>query len=150
MANQYQRDLAERLLATLPSPTTPALKGAVRGIAYYDTGTARKAIKFLKQHVEDLRIGEEKAVQQYDGHKERTTEGLDHVSVRGQYTHTTMELTPQSGCRELPRRARVAGRRQARLVDLLLGHRRPGSRRVPGRLLPRSCRHEAYSAGDAG
>ncbi|KAL1684819.1 hypothetical protein GGG16DRAFT_129749 [Schizophyllum commune] len=77
----YQRDLAERLLATLPSPTTPALKGAVRGIAYYDTGTARKTIKFLKQHVEDLRIGEEKAVQQYDGHKERTTEGLDHVSV---------------------------------------------------------------------
>ena len=70
MANQYQRDLAERLLATLPSPTTPALKGAVRGIAYYDTGTARKTIKFLKQHVEDLRIGEEKAVQQYDGHKE--------------------------------------------------------------------------------
>ena len=83
MATKPQRELAEQFIASLPPPTTPALKGAARGIASYDLPRARKVVKFLRQHVEDLRARESKAITQYDGLKELTTEALDHISVRG-------------------------------------------------------------------
>lgn len=83
MATKPQRELAEQFIASLAPPTTPALKGAARGIASYDLARARKVVKFLKNHVEDLRARESKAIAQYDGHKELTTEILDHISVRG-------------------------------------------------------------------
>lgn len=83
MVNQYQQDLFDQFVQSLGSAPTPALKTALRVLAHFDLNATRKFVKFLKQHTEALRAGDAKAVEQYEGNKERLIEVLDAVAVRG-------------------------------------------------------------------
>ena len=83
MANKYQRDLFDQFLALLPSASA-ALKTALREVAYCDLPAARKIVKYLKTHVEELRALDAKVVEHYEGNKEKLVAALDGVMVRVQ------------------------------------------------------------------
>uniref|UniRef100_D8QI23 Uncharacterized protein n=1 Tax=Schizophyllum commune (strain H4-8 / FGSC 9210) TaxID=578458 RepID=D8QI23_SCHCM len=80
MANKYQRDLFDQFLALLPSASA-ALKTALREVAHCDLPAARKIVKYLKAHVEELRALDAKVVEHYEGNKERLVAALDGVMV---------------------------------------------------------------------
>uniref|UniRef100_D8QAR7 Uncharacterized protein n=1 Tax=Schizophyllum commune (strain H4-8 / FGSC 9210) TaxID=578458 RepID=D8QAR7_SCHCM len=80
MANKYQRDLFDQFLALLPSASA-ALKTALREVAHCDLPAARKIVKYLKTHVEELRALDAKVVEHYEGNKEKLVAALDGVMV---------------------------------------------------------------------
>uniref|UniRef100_D8Q5G4 Uncharacterized protein n=1 Tax=Schizophyllum commune (strain H4-8 / FGSC 9210) TaxID=578458 RepID=D8Q5G4_SCHCM len=80
MANKYQRDLFDQFLALLPSASA-VLKTALREVAHCDLPAARKIVKYLKTHVEELRALDAKVVEHYEGNKEKLVAALDGVMV---------------------------------------------------------------------